>query len=161
MQRWFDFSTNSCNAVHHIGIIDWGSVPRVLRCFWVFYKYIMTTTIFSYGSLYFVQEPVIFSKLFTLWFPRANGQNFIWRHLHIPSEEPLNRLGVSTNTTNTIPNDNTTSSVNNLASDSYLVSVVMDDIMNCVKSHIAFIKWHNYWFLCSTIPGDHMSICVI
>ena len=54
----------------------------------------------------------------------------------------MNRLSVYTNSTAIMTNDNTTSYINNLVSDSDLVSVVMGHIMNCVKSHIALIRWH-------------------
>ena len=74
---------------------------------------------------------------------------------------PLDHLAESTTTTATIPNDKTTSSVKKLASDSALVYAVMEDIMNCVKSHIAFSRWYPYWFLCRTVSGDHMLICII
>ena len=45
----------------------------------------------------------------------------------------MNCLYASTNTTATMQNYNTTSSIKNLASDSALVYVVIDDTMNCVK----------------------------
>ena len=52
----------------------------------------------------------------------------------------MNRMYVYNNTTVTMQYDNTTSSINNLAIDYSLVSVVMEDIMNCVKSYIALIR---------------------
>ena len=73
---------------------------------------------------------------------------------------PLYHLSESTTTTATIPNDNTTSSVKHLAIYYDLVYVVMEDIMNCVKSHIAFSGWYPSWFLCSDVPGDHMLIFI-
>ena len=45
----------------------------------------------------------------------------------------MNRLSVYTNSTAIMTNDNTTSYINNLASDSALVSVAMYNIMNCVN----------------------------
>ena len=54
----------------------------------------------------------------------------------------MNQLSEYTTTTATMKNDNMISSLNNLASDSALVSVAIDDIMNCVKSHIALIRWN-------------------
>ena len=54
----------------------------------------------------------------------------------------MNRMYVYNNTTVTMQYDNTTSSINNLASDYALVSVLMDNIMNCVKSHIALSRWN-------------------
>ena len=41
-----------------------------------------------------------------------------------------------------MPNDNTTSSINNLASYSDLISVLMEDIINCVKSPIELSMWN-------------------
>ena len=73
----------------------------------------------------------------------------------------LNRLSASTTTIVTMPNDNTTSSIINLASDYALVSVPIDDIMNCVKSHIFVTIWYPSWFLCSAVPGDHIYRCII
>ena len=101
------------------------------------------------------------STLFPLWLPHSKGHSVIWRNLHIASKAPLNRLSVSTTNTAIIPKYNTASSINNLASDYALVSVDIDDTMNCVKSHMLFIRWHPSWFLCSAVPGDHISRCFI
>ena len=70
---------------------------------------------------------------------------------------------MSESTTNnaTTENYNTAYSINNLASDYALVSVVMNNIINFVKSHILFIRWHTSWFLCSAVLGDHMSRCIL
>ena len=57
---------------------------------------------------------------------------------------PLNMMSVYTNTTATMPKYNTTSSINNLASGSAFLSAVMDNIINCVKSHITLSKWNPY-----------------
>ena len=55
---------------------------------------------------------------------------------------PLNRLAVYNTATASITNDNKTSSINNLSSDYALIYVVMEDIMNCVESHIALSRWN-------------------
>ena len=102
-----------------------------------------------------------FSMLFPLLLPGTKGQSVIWRHLHVNSKAPLNRLYASTTTTATMPNYNTTSSINNLASDYALVYVVIENIINCVKPHIALSRWNPYWLLCSAVPSDHMSRFII
>ena len=108
-------------------------------------------------ALVFFSNRCYFSTLFPLWLPHSKGHNVILSNLHISSKAPLNRLSVSTTTTATIPKYNTAYSINNLASDYALVSVVMNNIINFVKSHILFIRWHTSWFLCSAVLGDHMS----
>ena len=50
----------------------------------------------------------------------------------------------STTTTATMPNYNTTSYIKNLASDSDLVSVVIDNIAKGVKSQILLSRWHPF-----------------
>ena len=37
-------------------------------------------------------------------------------------------------------------------------SDIMEDVMECVKSHIALSRWGPSWLLCSAVPGDHMWI---
>ena len=54
-----------------------------------------------------------FSTLLPLWFTCDKLHNIIWRHLHIPSNAPLNRLPVPTTNTDTMVNDNTNSSKTN------------------------------------------------
>ena len=73
----------------------------------------------------------------------------------------MNQLSVFTNTTDTMSNDNATSSINNLASDSILVSIVMEYIINFVKSHIAFSMCYPYIFLRISVTGGHISRCII
>ena len=102
-----------------------------------------------------------FLTLSNLLLQRARGQNGIWRILHIYSKAPWNRLYAYITNTSTMPNNNTTSSINNLASDSDLVSVVIDDTTNCVNSPIVLSRLHPSWLLCSDVTGDSMSTWII
>ena len=88
-----------------------------------------------------------FLTLFTLWLLCDRYHN---------SKAPRNCLYASSTTTDTMPNYNTTSSIINLDSDYALVSVVIDDTTNCVRSYIALSRWNPSWLLFSVVPGDHM-----
>ena len=92
----------------------------------------------------FFKEPVILFNTIFLWLLRDRVMNVIWRNLHIASKTPLNRLSVSTTATSTMPSDNTTSSIINLASYCSLVSIVMYDIVNCARSHIVLRRLHSW-----------------
>ena len=56
-----------------------------------------------------------------------------------------------------MPNDNTTTSIKNLAGYSDLVYIVIDDTMDFLKSNAALSSWRIYLFLFSAVPGNHMS----
>ena len=141
------------------------SIGALFHVYWGFFSFSINTSRLtkSCPAIAYVlfRNQWYFSTLFTLWMPRAKCHNIIWGHLYIYSKAPLNRISASTTTTANIPNDNTTYSINNLYSDSALVYFVMENIMNCVKSHISLSRWHPSWLLCSAVPGDHISRCII
>ena len=72
------------------------------------------------------------------------GMLFEGNHTFLQRSMYLNWISAYTTNTSIMPNDSTTSSISNLASDSVLVSIVMDNIMNCVVSHILFSRLNPY-----------------
>ena len=65
---------------------------------------------------------------------------------------------MSNNTTSNMKSYNNISFIDNLNSDSALVFIVTDGIMNCVRSHISFSIWHPSLLLYSALPDDH-ALC--